>query len=136
MTDEFAQQARAMGADEHFDFGPADEEEDDDSDNTDDTEQGFQESQEEVKVDSTSYRMERDDNIKFDKVETTELKDLSHLFRTKGNQVYMITEEEYAKEQEEKKRKRREKRKAKKEVKEKLRKEHEADRASIEQAPS
>ena len=128
MTDEFAQQARAMGADEHFDFGPADEEEDDDS-----TDQGFQESQEEVKVDSTSYRMERDDNIKFDKVETTQLKDLSHLFKTKGNQVYMITEEEYAKEQEEKKRKRREKRKARKDVKEKLRKEHEVDGAKEEE---
>jgi hypothetical protein len=67
MTDEFAQQARAMGANEHFDFGPVDEEEEDD----DSEDQGFQESQEQVKVDSTSYRMERDDNIKFDKVETT-----------------------------------------------------------------
>ena len=37
----------------------------------------------------------------------------------------MITEEEYAKEQEEKKQKRREKRQARKDVKAKLKKEHE-----------
>ena len=35
--------------------------------------------------------MERDDSLKFEKVETEKLNDLSHLFKTKGNSVYMIT---------------------------------------------
>ena len=78
---------------------------------------------EDIKVEQASFKMVRDDSLKFTKTESQPLQDLSHLFRTKGNSVYMITQEQYDKEEAENKARRKERRKNRREVKEKLKEE-------------
>ena len=75
---------------------------------------------EEVKVDTSSYRMERDDNLKFTETKYDKMDDISHLFKQEGNSVYMITQEQYDKEQAEAKAMRKERRRKKKEAEQKL----------------
>lgn len=74
-------------------------------------------------MDQHEYKMEKDENLKFSKVESEPLQDLSHLFKTRGNSVYMITQEEYEIEEAEAKSKRKEKRRLKREAKEMLKEE-------------
>ena len=67
--------------------------------------------------------MEQNNDVKFDTVESEKIQDLSHLFKTEGNSVYMITQEQYDKEQAEKKARRKEKRKLRKEAEERTKNE-------------
>lgn len=46
-------------------------------------------------MDPSAFRMERDDSMKFDKVETSQLKDVTHLWKQEGDRVILRTEEEY-----------------------------------------
>ena len=52
--------------------------------------------------------MVKDENLKFDTVETKKLEDLSHLWVTEGNMVRMISQEEYDKREAAKKEKEKE----------------------------
>lgn len=74
-----------------------------------------------IKIESHTYEMEEDTSFKFETVKEEKLQDLSHLFKVKDNQVYMITQEEYDKEQAIAKAKRKEKRELRKQVKDMLR---------------
>lgn len=39
--------------------------------------------------------MEKDDSLKFNKVEEKKLKDVTHLWKKQGNHMYMRSQEEY-----------------------------------------
>lgn len=86
MSDEFAAQMGAFGNYEDMTDGDFEEEVDKNGNKR------FGR-HEEVKVDSSSYRMEKDDNLKFTTTKNEKLEDLSHLFKQVGNSVYMITQE-------------------------------------------